>query len=56
MSKPVTAGAALRSAYDGLKARGTSLPAVAPMYGFGDFNALMGFPRVWEFEREHGEG
>lgn len=50
----LSAGQALRNAYADLKANGTTSDAV-PMYSFSDFNDLIGFPDVWEFERRYKE-
>jgi 2-methylisocitrate lyase-like PEP mutase family enzyme len=45
---------ALTTAYADLKEHGTST-AAAPMYSFADFNELIGFKDVWEFERKYAE-
>jgi 2-methylisocitrate lyase-like PEP mutase family enzyme len=50
----LAAGAALRNAYADLQQHGTSTDAV-PMYDFPEFNKLMGFEDVWEFERRYKE-
>jgi 2,3-dimethylmalate lyase len=50
----LSAAQALRNAYADLKANGTTSDAV-PMYSFSDFNDLIGFPDVWEFERRYKE-
>ncbi len=50
----LSAGQALRNAYVDLQANGTTSGAV-PMYSFSDFNDLIGFPDVWEFERRYKE-
>jgi 2-methylisocitrate lyase-like PEP mutase family enzyme len=47
--------AALESAYRELKEAGTST-GKTPMYAFSDFNQLIGFPDVWEFEKKYGVG
>lgn len=47
-------GQALRHAYADLKRHGTT-SADVPMYSFSEFNDLIGFPDVWEFERRYGE-
>ena len=47
--------AALESAYGELKEAGTST-GKTPMYAFSDFNKLIGFPDVWEFEKKYGVG
>jgi 2,3-dimethylmalate lyase len=44
---------ALRRAYDSIAA-GEPQPAV-PLYEFSAFNELIGFPRVWAFERRYAE-
>lgn len=52
---PVTgllaAAAALEAAYGALRRDGSSAGLAAPLYGFGAFNAAMGFGAVREFER-----
>ena len=50
----LAAGQALRSAYADLQKHGTSTDAVA-MYDFPEFNKLMGFEDIWEFERRYKE-
>ena len=50
----LSAGEALRRAYSDLMQHGTSTSAV-PMYSFSDFNKLIGFEDVWEFERRYAE-
>ncbi len=50
----LSAGEALRRAYTDLKQNGTTTSAV-PMYSFSDFNKLIGFEDVWEFERRYAE-
>jgi 2-methylisocitrate lyase-like PEP mutase family enzyme len=50
----LSAGKALRRAYTDLKQNGTSTDAV-PMYSFAEFNKLVGFEDVWEFERRYAE-
>ena len=47
-------GQALRHAYADLQRNGTT-SADVPMYSFSEFNDLIGFPDVWEFERRYGE-
>ena len=47
-------GQALRHAYADLQRHGTT-SADVPMYSFSEFNDLIGFPDVWEFERRYGE-
>ena len=50
----LSAGQALQNAYADLKQHGTSTDAV-PMYDFPEFNKLMGFEDVWEFESRYKE-
>jgi 2-methylisocitrate lyase-like PEP mutase family enzyme len=50
----LSAGEALRRAYTDLKQNGTTTSAV-PMYSFTEFNKLIGFEYVWEFERRYAE-
>ena len=50
----LAAGLALQSAYADLQKHGTSTKAV-PMFDFSEFNKLMGFDDVWEFERRYKE-
>jgi 2-methylisocitrate lyase-like PEP mutase family enzyme len=45
---------ALTTAYGDLAEHGTSTGQV-PMYSFADFNELIGFRDVWEFERRYAE-
>jgi 2,3-dimethylmalate lyase len=50
----LAAGQALRHAYSDLQRNGTTTAAV-PMFSFSEFNDLIGFPDVWEFERRYAE-
>lgn len=50
----LAAGQALRNAYDDLLKYGTSTGAV-PMYDFAEFNKLIGFEDIWDFERRYKE-
>jgi len=52
----LAAGAALRSVYGELRANGSSKAWSGELYPFDDFSRLMGFERVWAFERDHAEG
>lgn len=52
----MAAAATLRSVYSHLKREGSSVGWEGEMYPFGEFTELMGFERVWEFERRHAEG
>jgi 2-methylisocitrate lyase-like PEP mutase family enzyme len=51
----LAAASALRSVYDEILANGSSRDWRGDLYPFGDFTRLMGFERVWAFEREHRE-
>ncbi|HET9652102.1 MAG TPA: isocitrate lyase/PEP mutase family protein [Usitatibacter sp.] len=48
-------GAALDRAYRTLKDTGTSKSIASSLYDFNEFNKLMGFEDVWEFDRTHAE-
>jgi 2-methylisocitrate lyase-like PEP mutase family enzyme len=50
----LSAGEALRRAYADLQQNGTTTAAV-PMFSFAEFNKLIGFEDVWEFERRYAE-
>ena len=52
----LAAGAALRSVYGEILSNGSSKAWSGELYPFNDCSKLMGFERVWEFEREHVEG
>jgi 2,3-dimethylmalate lyase len=52
----LAAGAALRSVYGEIRSSGSSKAWRGELYPFDDFSRLMGFERVWAFEREHIEG
>jgi len=49
-------GAALRSVYGEIRETGSSKGWGGALYSFNEFSKLMGFERVWEFERENVEG
>jgi len=51
----LAAAAALRSIYGELKTSGSSKEWPGEFYPFADFTRLMGFERVWAFERQHAE-
>ncbi|MBM3571260.1 MAG: isocitrate lyase/PEP mutase family protein [Alphaproteobacteria bacterium] len=51
----LAAGAALRAAYGKLRRDGSSIGFDRELYSFEEFNELMGFERVWEFDRTYGE-
>lgn len=48
-------GAALRSVYGEILEKGSTKDWSGELYPFGDFAKLMGFERVWEFERRNAE-
>ena len=48
-------GAVLRSIYGEIRNNGSTKHWDGELYDFGDFSRLMGFERVWAFEREHVE-
>jgi 2,3-dimethylmalate lyase len=50
----LAAGQALQNAYADLQKHGTSTEVV-PMFDFSEFNKLIGFEDVWEFERRYPE-
>ncbi len=50
----LAAGEALRQVYTDLQKNGTTT-GVVPMYSFSEFNKLIGFEDVWEFERRYAE-
>ena len=45
-------GAAVESAYRHLKITGSSSGLTTPLHDFDDFSRLMGFTRIWEFEKK----
>lgn len=51
----LAAGAAMRSVYGEIRSSGSSKAWNGELYPFNDFSRLMGFERVWTFEREHVE-
>ena len=51
----LAAGAAMRSVYGEIKSKGSTLEWNGELYPFNDFSKLMGFERVWAFERAHAE-
>jgi len=50
----LAAAAAVEKALTSLKATGTSLSPDVPLFDFEEFNQLIGFPEVWEFEKKWG--
>jgi 2-methylisocitrate lyase-like PEP mutase family enzyme len=53
----LAAGHALREAYQHLQVRVSfDTPTASPaLYDFQAFSVLMGFQRVWDFDRRHAE-
>ena len=51
----LAAGAAMRSVYQEIRSAGSSKSWKGDMYDFDEFCRLMGFERIWQFEREHAE-
>jgi 2-methylisocitrate lyase-like PEP mutase family enzyme len=51
----LAAGAALRSVYGAIRANGSTAAWPGELYPFNEFSKLMGFERVWDFERTHAE-
>lgn len=49
----LAAGAAMQSAYGHLKETGSSKDWLGELYPFGAFSLLMGFDKVWAFDRAH---
>lgn len=49
----LAAAAALETVYADLREHGTTTDR-SPLYSFEAFNRLIGFEKVWEFERTHG--
>lgn len=48
--------AVLRQVYGEILAKGSTKEMTVELYGFPEFSTLMGFERVWEFERRHAVG
>lgn len=51
----LAAAAALRSVYGEILSTGSTKTWPGEFYPFNDFSRLMGFERVWAFERDHAE-
>ena len=51
----LAAAAALRRVYRGLREPGSLVDAGPDIFPFAEFNKLMGFEEIWEFERRHAE-
>lgn len=47
---------ALTRTYTMLRERGSSKDAGLELFPFADMNRLMGFERIWDFDRRHAEG
>jgi 2-methylisocitrate lyase-like PEP mutase family enzyme len=52
----LAAAAALRAVYRSIEAEGSTKGTDVPLYPFPEFSRLMGFERVWAFERRHALG
>ena len=50
----LSCAAGLHTAYSDLKKNGT-VTAATPMYEFSEFNKMIGFPKVWEFDKKYAE-
>ena len=48
-------GAALRAVYGTIHDTGSSAGVTTPLDGFMDFNRLMGFEAVWDFDKAHAD-
>jgi 2-methylisocitrate lyase-like PEP mutase family enzyme len=51
----LASAAALEAVYRGLKDDGSTKNAETALYPFAEMNRLMGFERVWEFDKRHAE-
>ena len=51
----LAAAAALRRVYRGLREPGSPADEGPDIFPFAEFNRLMGFEEIWEFERRHAE-
>lgn len=51
----LAAAAAMRSVFSNIYAKGSTRDWPGDLYRFDEFTKLMGFERVWAFEREHAE-
>jgi 2-methylisocitrate lyase-like PEP mutase family enzyme len=52
----LAAAQALRAVYQSIEAEGSTKGTDVPLYPFPEFSKLMGFERVWDFERRHALG
>ena len=50
----LSCAAGLHTAYSDLKKNGT-VTSATPMYEFSEFNKMIGFPKVWEFDKKYAE-
>lgn len=55
VSALLASASALHSVYQELGSAGSTSAFEGPFYPFGDFTRLMGFERIWAFDREHAE-
>lgn len=51
----LAAGQALQNAYQHLATHHTSVGLEPMLYNFSDFNKLIGFPEIWEFEKKYAD-
>lgn len=51
----LAAGKALQNAYQHLATHHTSAGLEPMLYHFADFNELIGFPEIWEFEKKYAD-
>jgi 2-methylisocitrate lyase-like PEP mutase family enzyme len=51
----LAAAGAMRSVFGEIEAKGSSRDWPGELFPFAEFNTLMGFERIWEFERTHAE-
>lgn len=49
----LASAAALRSVYGTLLSSGSSAGSTTPLLDFAEMNEIMGFPEIWDFERDH---
>lgn len=50
----LSCAAGLHTAYSDLKKNGT-VTSATPMYEFAEFTKMIGFPKVWEFDKKYAE-
>ena len=51
----LAAAAVIRSVFSTIQAEGSTAGWSGEFFRFGDFSKLMGFERIWAFEREHAD-